>query len=89
MNDYQQITGMFNQDGRVICPRCSFEYVRAEHPLYFAGNDEYEAEKVFEMGVRGDVIALPFCGECGHKWIIALGSHKGNTRWKLVPDTRE
>ncbi len=39
------------------------------------GGDDYEAG----WGGRGDLTVLPFEGECGHRWALCFGFHKGMT----------
>ena len=60
----------------IICPICGFNY---QHHFSKAsvkyGKDNYEAQ----AHVRGDVISIPFSGECGHVWELCLGFHKGDT----------
>ena len=61
----------------ITCPVCGGNY---QHSLPDAikvkdGQDDYKAER----NVRGDVISIPFHGECGHVWELCLGFHKGNT----------
>lgn len=75
---------MFIDNERMSCPYCGYEYVSVGNPYSFSGNDDYSAAKVFNMEVRGDVLVLPCEGECGHKWVLALGFHKGQTYWKVV-----
>lgn len=59
----------------LACPICNFGYNHPGKPEVVAGNDNYDTK----MGVRGDVIIIPFVGECGHNWELCIGFHKGNT----------
>ena len=60
----------------IKCPECGFEYNSFGTPVVIKGNDNYESNV---DGKRGDVISIPFNGECGHNWELCLGLHKGNT----------
>jgi hypothetical protein len=62
-------------DHSVVCPACGFEYTRAGTPRVVDGEDDYRAG----WGGRGDLIVIPFVGECGHSWELCFGFHKGNT----------
>ncbi len=68
----------------IHCPYCGYDYVHITKPLTFSGNDRYEAAHAFLMGVRGDVHAILFEGECGHSWALAFGSHKGQIFYEIV-----
>ena len=59
----------------VKCPECGFEYQHFEDPYIKNSNDNYEAG----WGGRGDLLVVPMWGECGSKWEICLGFHKGQT----------
>ena len=72
------------------CPYCGGEFVRLNRFLTFSGGKEgYDAARVFDLGVRGEVDVLLFEGECGHRWALAFGFHKGVTFYKVVRDLRE
>ena len=65
---------------RVRCPFCGFEYVHAGTPEQVPGHDDYQANKAVDAGsFRGDAIRIPMEGECGHKWALIIGFHKGHT----------
>lgn len=76
----QEIRFLKSSKYGICCPICGGNY---QHHLSHAevrdGEDSYRAESV----VRGDVISIPFHGECGHVWELCLGFHKGNT-WIFV-----
>lgn len=57
------------------CPICADLYQHTENP-YTLGSDDF-AGTVWEG--RGDVLAIPVWGECGVKWLLCLGFHKGFT----------
>ena len=56
------------------CPICRFEYQRFSDPELISGEDNYKA-----WHGRGDLIKIPFFGECGHNWNICIGHHKGQS----------
>lgn len=58
----------------LVCPVCSGEYNHIGEPRKLMGNDSYDAWQG-----RGDLLAIPFNGECGSDWEICFGFHKGNT----------
>lgn len=57
------------------CPVCGFEYQKAGDPETVMGSDNYEAG----WGGRGDLLRIPFKGECGSVWYFCFGFHKGET----------
>ncbi len=59
----------------IHCPVCGFNYQHADGVTEVDGGDMYEAG----WGGRGDLIRIPFWGECGHTWDLCLGFHKGDT----------
>lgn len=56
------------------CPICESNYQHMSEPAYVA-SDSYDAGWIG----RGSLITIPMWGECGSKWEICLGFHKGNT----------
>jgi hypothetical protein len=58
----------------LVCPFCGFNYNHEGAPQVRHGRDHY----VTQLGVRGDVIVLPFECEQGHRWALCFGYHKGN-----------
>jgi len=56
----------------IACPVCGCNY---QH--HFSRVSIRAAGR--EGSVKGDVISIPFHGECGHVWELCLGFHKGNT----------
>lgn len=62
-------------DEKIIlkCPACGFENSHFENPETIDGKDGYAAN----WGGRGDLIVIPMWSECGHKWEICIGFHKG------------
>ncbi len=70
----------------IKCPQCGFEYVHFHAPTLIDGKDNYAA-----WSGRGDLIVVPFWGECGHAWELCFGFHKGNTNGfvRLCPEEAE
>lgn len=64
-------------DGKrnLLCPVCRGTYNRIEAPEMQNGRDDYAAN----WDGRGDLIIVPLSGECGSKWELCLGFHKGET----------
>ena len=63
-------------DTMLLCPYCNDTYIHQENdPIRLEGNDKYDAG----WGGRGDVLKVPFWGECGHRFGLCFGFHKGNT----------
>ena len=60
---------------RLRCPICSDTYQHAGAYQRVPGHDSYEAG----WGGRGDLVIVPVWGECGHRWELCFGSHKGET----------
>lgn len=56
------------------CPTCGSEYNHPEPPYLKDGNDSYDAN----WHGRGDLVVIPFSGECGSRWQLCVGFHKGN-----------
>jgi len=59
----------------IQCPECGFHCQHCETPKVIEGHDNYDAG----WGGRGDLIVIPVWGECGSKWEICFGFHKGIT----------
>ena len=59
----------------IKCPECGSEYQHFGTPVVKSGSDNYEAG----WAGRGDLLVIPIWGECGSKWEICLGFHKGQT----------
>jgi hypothetical protein len=57
------------------CPFCDLEYVQFGRPYQIDGQDNYKAG----WGGRGDLLVIPFYGECGSRWELCFGFHKGST----------
>lgn len=64
-------------DGKrhLLCPVCKGTYNHIEAPEMQNGRDDYAAN----WEGRGDLIVVPLWGECGSKWELCLGFHKGET----------
>lgn len=80
------IHGMFSDDRFIECPYCKDNngYVHLGLPKHISGKDNYEGSKIYDIGVRGDVLVIPFWCEGGHRWVLVLGEHKGNIIYKVV-----
>lgn len=59
----------------IRCPVCGCEYQHCLTPQVVDGQDNYKAD----WGGRGDLTVIPVWGECGSKWEICFGFHKGIT----------
>jgi len=59
----------------IVCPVCGFDYNHFDSPEEDDGEDGYQAD----WEGRGDLIKIPFWCECGSRWELCLGFHKGNT----------
>lgn len=66
----------------INCPVCGcsespsspIDYQHFEKPEYIDGEDDHKA-----WSGRGDLVRIPFWGECGHCWYLCIGFHKGNS----------
>ena len=71
------------------CPVCNDSYIHLGTPIVLEGHDSYHTEMKAgsqQIPVRGDVISIPFWGECGVSGAFRLGFHKGQTLvWTEVP----
>lgn len=56
------------------CPICNFDCQHFTVPEQVPGEDNYKA-----WHGRGDLIRIPFWGECDHNWNICIGHHKGQS----------
>lgn len=59
----------------LTCPVCGFDYTHVDPPYLKDGDDNYQAG----WGGRGDLVVVPLWSECGSKWELCLGFHKGQT----------
>jgi hypothetical protein len=57
------------------CPGCEHPHQHLLKPAFIDGNDSYEAH----WGGKGDLVIVPIESECGSKWEICFGFHKGTT----------
>ena len=64
--------GMLN----IECPFCGYFYVHCGQPE--SGDDERMG------GMKQGTLVIPFWGECGHRWDLIFGEHKGNTYAKIA-----
>lgn len=59
----------------LCCPVCKSNYNHLKPPYIKDGGDSYEAK----WNGRGDLVVVPMRGECGSKWEVCIGFHKGNS----------
>lgn len=61
----------------LACPECGDEYQHAtpEKARLIEGEDNYAAG----WKGRGDLFEIPFWSECGSRWELGIGFHKGMT----------
>ena len=59
----------------LLCPICGGTYNHMEPPYLKDGGDNYAAG----WGGRGDLAVIPMWGECGSKWEVCIGFHKGES----------
>ena len=64
-----------DDDGKLLCPVCAFEYVHFDSPVYLAGRDAYDSG----TGYRGDAIRIPCWCENDHRWNLFIAFHKGQS----------
>lgn len=55
----------------IRCPVCKFDY------SHISQIEENKSDHYKAWAGRGDCIVIPFEGECGHRWNICIGYHKG------------
>ena len=65
-----------NEPGHIVCPICGGVYNHVKAPINVPGKDDYQARSL-GFGGRGDLLVIPFWGECGHRWELCIGEHKG------------
>lgn len=59
----------------VKCPTCGFTYNQVVAIRTVPGHDDYKAG----WPGRGDLTVIELAGECGSRWTLCLGFHKGQT----------
>lgn len=66
-----------SQISNLVCPVCGYDYVSVggEPVAHGASFEGYDAG----WGGRGPRLAIPMVGECGHRWLINIGFHKGQS----------
>ena len=62
------------EESNLVCPVCKFEYQHPGKPMVVDGQENYAAG----WWGRGSLTILPFESECGTKWELCFGFHKGN-----------
>ena len=58
----------------VVCPLCQFHCTHTDGVRTVRGDDDHKAG----WGGRGDLVVVSMWGECGHRWELCIGFHKGN-----------
>ncbi len=66
------------------CPVCGYGYSHFDGFEEIDGEDDYKAWEG-----RGNCYIMKFWGECGHKWNISIGFHKGENFVKVESDCKE
>jgi hypothetical protein len=61
-----------NGEGKIACPFCGCENCHVENIEHDRSYDNYKA-----WAGRGDLYLICFYGECGSKWKLGFGEHKG------------
>ena len=77
MKDYQIFKNQCEWNDNtetLICPVCGYDCIHYNEPILVDGKDSYEA-----WGGRGDCLRIPMLGECGSKFDLCFGYHKGQT----------
>lgn len=59
----------------VKCPTCIYTNNRVVSTRTVPGHDDYKAG----WPGRGDLTVIELAGECGSRWELCLGFHKGQT----------
>jgi len=71
----KQIRGLAAGDTGIKCPICGFEYVGVVSVMYSVSRNDPRSGW---LG-NGGLAVVEFNGECGHKFDLCFGFHKGNT----------
>jgi hypothetical protein len=58
---------------KMRCPVCHFDCIHEGAPYVVPGHDNYEAG----WDGRGDLVVVPMEGECGSRFDLCFGFHKG------------
>jgi hypothetical protein len=68
--------------GNRVCPICGFDYVQHKtSTLTVLGQDE---SGEMTRPTRGNVIVIPFVGECGHEFSMMFVNDKGQSRYVTI-----
>jgi hypothetical protein len=73
LTDYPWGVADASDGAQIQCPVCWEPYQHHAGTEQIDGKDAYKA-----WGGRGDVVLVRFDGECGHRWSLRFGFHKGN-----------
>jgi hypothetical protein len=60
---------------KLLCPVCGGSYNHLAPPYLKDGGDSGDAK----WGGRGDLTVVPMEGECGSRWQVCVGFHKGES----------
>lgn len=81
MRTYRRVTEIltdefvaYPHDLMLKCPFCGDGYVHAGAPYVERSPSDYGNN----WWGRGQLIRIPFEGECGSEWDLCIGQHKGN-----------
>jgi hypothetical protein len=68
--------------GNIVCPVCESDYINHKTAtIAMLGQDESGDMK---RPTRGNVIVIPFVGECGHEYSTMFINDKGQCRFETV-----
>jgi hypothetical protein len=70
-----------SEAAQIQCPICWEDYQHHAGTEQIAGKDSYQA-----WYGRGDVVLVRFDGECGHRWSLRFGFHKGQMYVFWMPE---
>lgn len=74
----------------IVCPVCGFDYNHLRPPQSLSGwesSENVSAPPAYCWSGRGDGLVVPIEGECGHRWAICLGFHKGQSFMFAIDDS--
>ncbi len=71
--------GQLSPSHMIVCPFCGFDYNHLQRPARLLGWESADngVRAAYHWTGRGDGVALPVYGECGHSWVLCLAFHKG------------
>jgi hypothetical protein len=88
--------GHRDRKNELLCPQCDFNYLHIVRVIVARKSDDIVVEKdkveVRKGGspTRGNVIAMEYVGECGHRGLIIFNFHEGNVHvWhRKLPESK-